>query len=61
VLFVLGYVVPGGVYVAVAERVLASALLIVGVLHTRAWLRWRRDPEDPDVLQDIERRHDHDR
>jgi hypothetical protein len=53
--------VPGGVYVAVAERVLASALLIVAVLHTRAWLRWRSDPEDPDVLQDIERRHDHDR
>ena len=47
VLFALGYVVPGGVYVAAAVRVLASALLIAGVLHTRAWLRRRSDPDRP--------------
>ncbi|MEV8511517.1 hypothetical protein [Dactylosporangium sp. NPDC051484] len=47
VLFVLGYVVPAGVYVTAAERVLASALLIAGVLHTRAWLRRRSDPGRP--------------
>jgi hypothetical protein len=48
VLFALGYVVPGGVYVAGALRVLGSALLIAGVLHTRAWLRQRSgDPDRP--------------
>jgi hypothetical protein len=47
VLFALAYVVPGGVYVAAAVRVLASALLIAGVLHTRAWLRRRSDPDRP--------------
>jgi hypothetical protein len=35
VLFAVACVVPGGVYVAAAVRVLASALLIAGVLHTR--------------------------
>ena len=47
VLYALGYVVPGGLYVAAAVRVLASALLIAGVLHTRAWLRRRSDPDRP--------------
>lgn len=47
VLFAVGYVSPGGVYVVAAERVFASALLIAGVLHTRAWLRRRTNPDRP--------------
>jgi hypothetical protein len=47
VLFVVGFVVPGGVYAAVAPRVLGSALLVAGVLHTRAWVRGRTAPDRP--------------
>jgi hypothetical protein len=47
VLFAAGYVVPGGVYLAAAVRLLGAVLLIAGVLHTRAWLRRRSDPDRP--------------
>jgi hypothetical protein len=47
VLYVLGYVVPGGVYAVAGTRVLASVLLIAGVLHTRAWLRRRSHGDRP--------------
>jgi hypothetical protein len=50
VLFALGYVGPGAIYLVAAERVLGSALLIAGVLHTRAWLRRRSDPDRPYAL-----------
>jgi hypothetical protein len=47
VLFAAAYVVPGGVYASAAVRVLAAALLVAGVLHTRRWLRRRSDPDRP--------------
>ncbi|GIJ72254.1 hypothetical protein [Virgisporangium ochraceum] len=47
VLFAAGFVVPGGVYAAAAPRVLGSALLVAGVLHTRAWVRGRTAPDRP--------------
>ncbi|WP_426504875.1 hypothetical protein ACPPVO_45460 [Dactylosporangium sp. McL0621] len=45
-LFVLAYGVPG-LWVSAGVRVLACALLIAGVLHTRNWLRARSAPGRP--------------
>jgi hypothetical protein len=45
---------PGGAYAAAAERVLGSALLIAGVLHTQAWLRRRSDPGRPVAAAEAE-------
>jgi len=47
VLFLLGYLVPGGVWVTAAVRILGCALLVAGVVHSSRWLRARSDPDRP--------------
>jgi hypothetical protein len=45
--FVVSHLVPGGLFAGAAVRVAGSAVLVTGVLHTRAWFRRRVAPERP--------------